>query len=164
MTTPRVPEVFLRWNAHDSHKLAPFGRSRTARSTAATILVIAACTVPTGSMCGCPPLRGHIYVAGRLLSESGASVAGARVFASPVRATHAPLPSPHFSFEQSVLVGTNGVFGFRAFSANASGAARVQLAVVVAGSVDTLHFAPVGGTLRSEFQAPDTARIELSVP
>ena len=141
---------------------APSRARPVLRLTAVIAVVVACTTVPTGMMCGCPPARTHLYVAGVVAMPSGAPVVGARVFVDVRPANLGPVGGGDST--QSASTGRDGAFGIHAYSSAAPAPALVRLGVVLAGSTDTLRFDHVVGTLRRERTTPDTVRLHLTVP
>lgn len=132
--------------------------------TSAVILL--ACSLPTGDVCGCPPAVSSIIVAGRVQDVRGTVVRGAQVDFS---ATSPTLPDS--LWRQSDLVSgtpaftdTLGRFRTRLLGASALTSYRLRMRVSRAGVRDSVtvmlgvvRFAPQGAP-------PDSIFVPVAVP
>lgn len=116
-------------------------------------------------MCGCPPARTHIVVAGRVRSAPDAPVAGARIEFSAVPVSRGALGVSDVSLSRApVITDSLGGFHARVFSAWSPEPHVLKLRVIRAALRDTITVNV--GTLRlvPERDRPDSTFISVNIP
>ena len=131
------------------------------RALAALAVIALACSTPT-DVCGCPPARSAVVVAGTVADAAGAPVAGARILLDAVPLTLSSEPPIAYSIVP--VTDAAGAFAGRAYSLWADDEQALRAAVVRPGTADTVRLRLGAATLRPEHGRLDTVRVALRLP
>ncbi len=138
----------------------------TRRPMVLCAVLLVACSLPTGSVCGCPPARSHVIVAGRVRDAIAAPVPGARIEILGIRSTRADTASDRWELftERGVLTDSAGVFRARIFSSSAPAVYALRLRVIRLSARDTTLTMIGSARFVFEGDSPDSVFVAATVP
>lgn len=116
-------------------------------------------------MCGCPPARTHVVIAGHVQDAANAPVAGARVEFDAVRVSRDTLPfRSETGSTEATTTDTAGVFRSRVFSLSGPEQYHMRLRVIRNPSRETTMISI--GRVRFVFdrERPDSIFVPLRIP